>query len=248
MALDYYIPGTRGIFPNRILLIKKDDKLSMQLDITLFPLCCDGCGYSFPHFYINKGSRKGIVGQTACPSCGRNVLVTDEGTMVDMISINEHPVNFHKLYLLDWDYIEQADALYSGNIISALSKRYNKSDLNYLTIEELITVCTSSSCIQLTGDMKFQTDTRFKALPPEINHWIEFLYRCGVTLPSYVTVLKSAHDIPSLEGSAIWRMKHTDELLAQFPTRRKSVFESEKEVVKRLKEKQEKNNFFEIKG
>ena len=226
MALDYYIPGTRGRFPNRVQLIKRDDKLTMELDITLFPIYCDGCGRVFPHFYINKGSRKGIVGQVDCPSCGRAIQVTDEGTMVSSISINDYPVDFHKLYLLDWSYIEQADSLCNGLIVKALLGKYNKSELNYLTIEELVDICTSASCIQLSGDMKFQTDTRFTALPPEINHWIEFLYRCGVTLPAYVTVSKTDHDIPSLEGSAIWQMKHMDSYLNRFPSKKKNIFES----------------------
>ena len=241
MALDFYIPGTRGRFPNRIQLIKTDDQLSMKLDITLFPLYCDGCGHFFPHFYINKGSKKGFVGETICPSCGRSIEVTDDGTMVEQVYINEFPVNFHNLYLLDWSYIEQADNIYDGHIIKALREKYNKFELNYLTIDELTTICSSASCVQVTGDMKFQTDTRFAALPPEINHWIEFLYRCGVDLPTYVTILQSAHDIPSLEGSAIWRMKHLDESLEQLPVRRKTIFETEKEEIKRLKARKKKN-------
>ncbi|MBQ1458084.1 MAG: hypothetical protein IIZ20_06230 [Butyrivibrio sp.] len=211
MALDYYIPGTRGGFPNRIQLVKTDEVLSMKLDITLFPLYCDGCGYFFPHFYINKGSRHQIVGRILCPSCARPIEITDSGTMVDEIKVNDNPINFQKVYLLDWSYIEQANIMSGGHIIKALMARYNKSELNYLTIDELTMICSFASCIQLTGDMKFQTDTRFRALPPDINHWIEFLYRCGVTLPSYVTVLRKDHDIPSLEGSAIWRMRHMDE-------------------------------------
>ncbi|MCR5771074.1 MAG: zinc ribbon domain-containing protein [Butyrivibrio sp.] len=241
MALDYYIPGTRGGFPNRILLVKTDEKLSMKLDITLFPLYCDGCGHFFSHFYIHKGSRKGVVGQITCPSCGRDVQVTDEGSMVDSVCINDHPVNFSSLYLLDFTFIEEADRLHDGQIIKALMAKYNKSELNYLTIDELTNICSASSCVQLTGDMKFQTDTRFAALPPDINRWIEFLYRSGVNLPSYVTILKSDHDIPSLEGSAIWRMRNLDKLISQFPSRRKTVFDTEKEVIKRLKEHKKKN-------
>lgn len=245
MALDIFMPGTTGTFPNRILLIKDrdhDEQIQMRLDITIFPLFCDCCNTPLNHFYIHKGSKKGFVGNVLCPNCKTTIEVRDGNDMVDFIEINGTSIHFDKLYLLEWSYIEQLDAKFNNAASSALFYDYHKTGLNYLSVDELIRRLTIACSIQITGEMEFGTDPRFFRLPAEINHWIEFLYRAGIQLPSYVTVIKEGSTLDSIKGTAIYRLHHMDELIASYPGHKKSVFETNTTIFKHPNEKESVNN------
>ena len=184
---------------NKVRLWRKQSlfqtKYRFLPDIRIFPLYCPLCQKSLPEFYLHGGSRYGFVSSFACPIASpyhpHDLGVTDlDESIVDRIFIAGQAIEFEKLYMLDISYLEQlrkkygfSDFLKKEVIAGNVGREFLLEDF----ARQLAQLCQ----IELTGELTFQTDSRFSQLPPDANLWIELLYRAKINLPESLKLVKS---------------------------------------------------------
>ncbi len=233
MSLAYYSPVSSQKNANRILLIQNSEgKLFFRLDTVVFPLFCTKCHADQSHLYVHMSSRNKLVGTTICEKCHEPITVQDTGDMVESILINDELIDFRKLYLLDEHYIEELDQKFSGAMTKVLLKNYQKSSVNSITINELVQKGFEATSVMIDSSMRFETDERLPFLPSEIHQWIEFLYRCNISLPENVKIIRKGNELESLKSSGIWSLNHPDEISKRFKKKSFPVFP--KKILKKV--------------
>lgn len=170
---------------NHIKIKYKNRKIDTQwIHCRVFPLFCKNCQQSQTELFLHNGSRYGQVGSIPCEFCGASIAIVDNDNIVDSIKVNDDSCSFEKLYLLSADYIGWFEEWYG---ITLAPESFFEGWTDWMSVDQLREQIEILTGIKTNDSVRYQTDDRFKPLPPDINRWINLLDKSTIPLPDYVS-------------------------------------------------------------